>query len=242
MKTPTNPRAALPGPIAPATLAFACALSLTGVACGQSLFLREPPPPQAENEAPRNPSNSLAGVSLLAVQTPKPKTYAVHDQITIIIDENSKQTSDQKMDTKKDYSLKAALDKFPSLEKLLELQVENGDTTSGADLGLSSNQKFKGEGKYERSDRFVAKVTAKIIDVKPNGVLVLEARKSIVSNEETQTYILAGECRSEDVTTANTVLSSQLADLTLIARNEGEVKDTATKGFIPKILEALFGF
>lgn len=217
-------------------------LGLMAECRGQSLFTRPPAPASAENEQQRDPAGPLAGVSLLAVQAPKPKTYAVHDQITIVIDENSKQTSDQKLDTKKDYSIKAALDKFPSLEKLLELQVENGDTTSQADLGVSGNNKFKGEGKYERTDRFVAKVTAKIIDVKPNGVLVLEARKTIVSNEETQTYIMSGECRREDVTTSNTVLSSQLANLTLIAKNEGQVKDSSTKGFIPRLLEAVFGF
>ncbi len=217
-------------------------LALSGSVNGQSLFMREPTPPASENELPRDPAGPLAGVSLLAVQAPKPKTYAVHDQITIVIDENSKQTSDQKLDTKKDYSIKAALDKFPSLEHLLELQLENGDTTSQADLGVTGNNKFKGEGKYEREDRFVAKVTAKIIDVKPNGVLVLEARKTIASNEETQTYILAGECRREDVTTSNTVLSSQLANLTLIAKNEGQVKDSSTKGFIPRLPEAVFGF
>lgn len=226
-------------------MARAAAVLMAGTAGtlhAQSLFMRQPTPPASENELPRDPAGTLAGVSLLAVQAPKPKTYAVHDQVTIVIDENSKQTSDQKLDTKKDYSIKAALDKFPSLEHLLELQVENGDTTSQADLGVTGNNKFKGEGKYEREDRFVAKVTAKIIDVKPNGVLVLEARKTIVSNEETQTYIMSGECRREDVTTSNTVLSSQLANLTLIAKNEGQVKDSSTKGFIPRLLEAVFGF
>ena len=215
---------------------------MAGTLHAQSLFMRQPTPPASENELPRDPAGPLAGVSLLAVQAPKPKTYAVHDQVTIVIDENSKQTSDQTLDSKKDYSIKAALDKFPSLEKLLELQVENGDTTSQADLGVTGNNKFKGEGKYERTDKFVAKVTAKIIDVKPNGVLVLEARKTIASNEETQTYIMSGECRREDVTTSNTVLSSQLANLTLIAKNEGQVKDSASKGFIPRLLEAVFGF
>jgi flagellar L-ring protein precursor FlgH len=81
-----------------------------------------------------------------------------------------------------------------------------------------------------------------VIDVKPNGILVLEARKTIQKNEEHQSIVLSGQCRTEDVTNANSVLSSQLAELTLISKQEGQVKDAATKGWIPRIIEALFAF
>lgn len=216
---------------------------LAGPALGQSLFRRPAQPAAmtgADTQAAVN--TSLRSASLMYVDPPKPREFLIHGQVTIIIDETSRASSKQTLDAKKDYNNNAAMTNFPSLEHLLELQLQNGDTVNPANLDVNSKNKFKGEGEYDRSDRFNAKITAEIIDVKPNGVLVLEARKSIVKDKEVQTLVLSGRCRQEDVTTANTVLSSQLADLAVVQHNEGQVKDTATKGLIPRFLETLFNF
>lgn len=222
-------------------LAAAIALASGGVCAAQSLFLRNDPAPLDRHGKP-DLSAPLRQASLFYIEPPRPRTYQVHDLVTIIIDEQSKASSKQTLDTKKDYTLKGQLDDFPSLKKLLELQLENGDTQNDPKLGLSSNQKYKGEGTYDRTDRFNARVSATVIDVKPNGVLVLEARRSKTTDDEVQTIVLNGQCRAEDITSANTVLSSQLADLTLASRNEGSVRDSASKGWIPRVLEAIFNF
>lgn len=213
-------------------------LLLCRAASAQSLFLREEAPP-AEGGA--HAVTALRGASLMYVDEPKQRTFRTHDIVTIIVDEASKQSSTQTLDTKKDYTLKNSLNQFPSLEALLDFELRNGIGTP-PQVAVSSNNKYKGEGTYDRQDRFTAKISATIIDVKPNGVLVLEARKTRTTDEESQTIVLSGTCRQEDVTTSNTVLSSQLADLTLSQKNEGEVKNTASKGWIPRVLEAIFNF
>ncbi|MDX2148856.1 MAG: flagellar basal body L-ring protein FlgH [Planctomycetota bacterium] len=222
-------------------LALACLASLAAspAAQAQSLFLR-PVEVVIDENGLEDHQASLRLTSLLFIDPPKPRTYKIHDQITIIVDETSRSSSKQTLDTKKDYSLDAGVTDFPNLEALLDGRVENGE--SSPDLGLTSNQKFKGEGTYDRSDRFNARITATIIDVKPNGVLVLEARKIVQRDEEVTTLTLSGRARTEDVTSSNTVLSSQLAELTLSSANSGQVKDASTKGIIPRILEAIFNF
>jgi flagellar L-ring protein precursor FlgH len=210
-------------------------------ASGQSLFL-------AEDRAPLNaagrPDNTalLQGYSLLFVEPPRPKVFRLHDQITIIINETSRSQSKQKLDTKKDYRLNAALKQFPDLALLLEGVLENTTSSPIAGVDVAGRNAFKGEGTYERSDRLSDRITATIIDVKPNGVLVLEARRSIRKDKEVQTVIIAGNARTEDVTDANTILSSQLADLTISVTNEGRVKDSSEKGIIPRVLDAIFAF
>lgn len=220
----------------------ACVLtSSVCVAQGQTLLSQAPPPQPvaARDEEPMNPD--LAALSLTVVESPKPKTFEVHDLITIVIAESSKSSSSQKLDTKKDTNFKATLAQFPALMKFLEAELTNGQTTS-VGVDLSSGQKVKGDGKYERDDRFADRITAEVIDVKPNGRLTLEARRMIQKDEELQTLVLQGECRREDVTNANTVLSTQLAGLTLRAQNEGHVKDAADKGWITRVFEAVFNF
>lgn len=189
-----------------------------------------------------DPAASLRGVSLLLVDPPKPRTLVLHDKITIIISETSRQSANQTLDTKDDAAFKAQLSKFPDLMKFLELNLKNSGSSPIVEASATGNTKFKGEGKYSRDDRFNDRVTATIIDVKPNGTLVIEAKRVIKKDEEVQTLTLAGECRREDVTDANTVLSSQLAELTVATRNEGRVKDSATKGIIPRLFEAIFNW
>jgi flagellar L-ring protein precursor FlgH len=220
-------------------------LAFAGGASAQSLFLLEPPaPPPAEKGRGEawDPAEPLYPYSMFAVQPPKPRDFLVHDLVTIIVDETSRQQAEQSLKTDKKYNIDASLSQFPSLAALAQFALENGDPTNPINLGLDAKNKFDGKGKYERSDRFSAKITAEIIDIKPNGTIVLEARKRIEKDEETTTLVLSGRCRIEDVTTSNTVLSSQLADLTLVSTNEGQVKDTGTKGLIPRILETLFAF
>lgn len=184
----------------------------------------------------------LRGFSLMLVEPPKPRDFQVHDKVTIIISESSKQSASQSLDTKQDANYKAALKRFPDLAKFLDFNLANGSANPIVELDASGNGKFKGEGKYDRDDRFTDRITATIIDIKPNGVLVIEAKRTIQKDEEIQTLVLSGECRRDDVTKQNTVLSNQLANMTLATKNEGRVKESANKGVIPRLLEAIFNW
>jgi flagellar L-ring protein precursor FlgH len=109
-------------------------------------------------------------------------------------------------------------------------------------LDMSAGKDFQGEGEYKRSDEFTARLTAEVIEILPNGNLVLEARTRIVNDEEDSTITLTGICRSADVTPLNTVLSNQLHDLKIAKTNRGQVKDGTQKGILTKVFEALFAF
>lgn len=219
-----------------------CAVPALGQAALAQSFYTEPVNVPVNDLGKADPAAPLRAVSMLYVDVPEPRKFAVHDQVTIIIDETSSAESKQSLDTKKDYDLSAALNDFPDLMQLLELRLAQGDRSGLASLDLNSKQKFKGEGQSKRSDRFVARITAEIIDVKPNGTLVLEARKSVAQGKELKTIVLSGSCRQEDVTDANTVTSSQLANLNIVQQTEGEVDKASKKGLIPRILETIFNF
>jgi flagellar L-ring protein precursor FlgH len=192
--------------------------------------------------APVATNPALRGFSLFAVTPPPPRTYQKNDLIEIIINESSNQKSEQTLDTKKDYSTAAELTRFPSMRHLLEAQLRDGDTTPIAGVDLSSNNKFKGDGEYERKDRFTARIAAVVIEVKPNGTLLLEAKKQVTTNKEETTLVLSGLCRPDDISTQNTIQSSQLANLALTVKNEGDVKKTASKGLIPQVFDTIFNF
>lgn len=184
----------------------------------------------------------LRAVSRYLVEAPKPKAIEVHDIITIVINESSKQSAQQKVESKTDSSLTASLKKFPDLGKLIEGELATGDGSPVAAVDVAGGDKFKGDAKYERNDRFTDRISAEVIDVKPNGTLVLEARRTVTKDDEVQTVVLSGRCRREDVTNANSVLSSQLADLNLKVSNEGELRESNQPGWITRAFRTIFDF
>lgn len=210
-------------------------------AAGQSLFLVQD---HRVAEAPgiSQPVISASQVSLLWVPEPEPRVFQKHDIITIVIDEVSTQTSSQSLETEKDSRTSANLNSIVDLMSLLELRLQQGDTSNVSLIDFNARRNFEGEGDYERKDRFSARITATVLEVKPNGTLVLEASKRIAKDTEIQTIVLSGVVREEDITRQNTVLSSQMANLNIASHHEGQVRDAAKKGLITEVLDALFAF
>ncbi len=210
-------------------------------ASGQSLFLVHD---HRAAEAPgvSRPVIAASQASLLWVPEPEPRVFQKHDIITIVIDEVSTQTSSQTLETERDSRTRASLNSIVDLMNLLELRLQQADTRNVSLIDFNGRRNFTGEGDYERKDRFSARITATVLEVKPNGTLVLEASKRIAKDTEIQTIVLSGVVREEDITRQNTVLSSQMANLDITSHHEGQVRDAAKKGFITEVLDALFAF
>ena len=117
-------------------------------------------------------------------------------------------------------------------------QLTNGQPGVKFDL----NDKYETEGEREREDKFTTRITSEVIDVKPNGNLVLEATMTQEHDEDEFTVTITGTCRSEDVTADNTVLSTQLARLDVRDKSGGTLSNASKKGWIPKALDWLRPF
>ena len=85
----------------PSALLFAACSSVSA----QSLFV-QPPAPAPQGLVGRAPdaAASLYGVSMFAVQPPKPRQYKVHDLVTIIVEETVKQSAQQETKADKTYA------------------------------------------------------------------------------------------------------------------------------------------
>ncbi|MHA7813654.1 MAG: flagellar basal body L-ring protein FlgH [Phycisphaerales bacterium] len=218
----------------------AAILALPLLACtagAQSLFL------SAAGEDQKNqPTILLNDISMHFIAEPETRVIQKNDIITIIIDENSSTTSSQKLETEKDSSSSANISAMVDWLKLLELRVREGDINDVDLIDIATSREFTGEGDYERKDRFTARISAIVREVKPNGTILVEARKTIARDSEISELVLSGLIREEDITVQNTVLSSQMADLRIILENQGDLKKAAEKGLITRVLDAVFAF
>jgi flagellar L-ring protein precursor FlgH len=191
--------------------------------------------------APDPARAGLKNVSVFAVPEPEPKMVKKHDLITIIIREESEVSSQGTSDLKRQSDLNATADQFIKLN-LKNFAIEQGITGAAPSIQLSGSRNFKGEATVDRKDSVITRLTAEVLDVKPNGTLVLQARKKIKNDEEEQTLLCSGVCRVEDLTPDNTVLSTQLMDLEFTKINKGQVRNTTKTGLIHKLLDFINPF
>lgn len=190
-------------------------------------------------------SPGIRSVSLSAVVEPEPRTYQLHDIITVIVRESTTAEIDASLTTEKDVSYEGEIAELPrfNLSDLLNLQLKPNTFPNGTPkLDVSFTSEFDGSGDYEHSTEMTARLAAQVIDVKPNGLLVLEARKFVENDDETMTLVVTGTCSVDDVTIDNTVLSSNLYDLHISKQQTGELRKSTKKGLLSRVLDFIFNF
>jgi flagellar L-ring protein precursor FlgH len=184
----------------------------------------------------------LEDVSYYAVPVPEPKVIRKHDLVTIIVREESESSSEGSSELTKEARLEAAIDEFIKLD-LKQLQLKGGAIGGVTPrIDVSGSREFSGEGTVDRSDSLTLRVTAEVLDVKPNGTLVLQARKRIRTDDEEQVFILSGTCRAEDITADNSILSTALHDQEITKTHKGTVRQATRRGWGSKLLDALSPF
>jgi flagellar L-ring protein precursor FlgH len=183
----------------------------------------------------------MSEVSLFAVRQPKPRVLKKHDLVQIIIREESQFSSKGTTDLKKNSDLDAKIDSFVKLN-LANLALKGTTPVITPEIKAEFSRNFKGDASVDRSDTMTARIGAEVLDVKPNGTIVVQARKRIKNDEEEQEFVLTGICRAEDVLIDNTVLSTQLHDLDVCRKTKGAVLDTNRRGFVPRLLDMINPF
>jgi flagellar L-ring protein precursor FlgH len=181
---------------------------------------------------------SLAATSFYAVAEPQPRTLKKHDLITIIVREESTFSSDGSLEAKRQADIEAKLEEFVTLKLNNWALYGGGAGANPPSIKASGTRNASNEGTVDRSDSLTLRVGAEVVDVKPNGTVVLQARKRIKTDDEVQTLILSGTCRAQDVTADNSILSTQLHDLDVTKTHTGAVRDATKRGLLHKLLDA----
>jgi len=154
------------------------------------------------------------------------------DLLTILVDEAS--TADKTGETKlkRDSSFSSKLTppnfNYPSwLNNFLNNLSVSGSATSNYD----------GTGTTTRADHATAQITAKVMRVLDNGNLLIEGRRVIVVHDETQTIVLSGLVRPQDVAADNTVRSAFVADAEVRIEGRGPISDRQRPGLFQRLFD-----
>ena len=175
--------------------------------------------------------------SWITVEEPRLKNFRIHDLVTIVVNEVSRHSTSAETETDRSYGIDAALEEWFRLTNgaVYAANAAHGEPS----LALSFDREFDGSGDITRQDSLSARIRAEVVDVLPNGNLVLEATHSITTDDETTVITLTGICAGGDLGLDNTVLSSQLASLRVEKVHTGMARDATRRGIISGLLEFL---
>jgi len=114
--------------------------------------------------------------------------------------------------------------------------------TQGLNLGssLSSDHSLAGDGSAEQSNLLTGNITVSVVEVLPNGNLIIRGEKRVTINNGVEYVQLSGIIRPVDVLTNNTVLSTQVADATINYTGEGAIADSNKGGWLARFFASPF--
>ncbi len=192
-------------------------------------------------EAPPRPRNLVyERFGWFSPTPPPPKKFRPGDLVTIIVREQRQWEADSDLQTKSKFNAKSQLNAFVDAT---QGGIGASTFTRGKpNIDYKWDQQMKNEGDSKREDKFTTRITGTILDVKPNGLLVIEGRAKMTHDEEISEITLTGTCRKEDITADNTVLSTQIANKEVVVNNSGALRSSASRGWISKLLDVLKPF
>jgi len=146
------------------------------------------------------------------------KAFRLHDVVSIVVSESLAASTDGQVKNSRASnansgltSLFGALKASNALQNLVGASASSGLTAQGQSTTNSSlSTTFGGE----------------VVDVLPNGMLVVQATRQLTFSQQTQLIHLRGLVRPEDVSAQNQVLSTAMTDLELEVTGKGIVNDS----------------
>lgn len=143
--------------------------------------------------------------------------------VTIVEKIAAKQESTSSIEKTGDASASVSAVPLLRAEQLAKLRLSASGTSSNT---------FDGKGTTESSHNFVGTITATVIEVLPNGHLVISGEKQIGVNKNVELLRFSGQIDPTTIQPGNTVASTQVANVRIEQRGRGAQADAQGIGWL----------
>jgi flagellar L-ring protein FlgH len=163
------------------------------------------------------------------------KAVRLHDVVSIVVIESLAASTDGQVKNSRASNASSSLTAlFSAIKASNALQNLLGQTSAS---GLTA------QGQSTTNSSLATTFGAEVVDVLPNGMLVVQATRQITFSQQTQLIKLRGLVRPEDVSSQNQVQSTAMTDLELEVTGRGIVNDsTYRQNPLVRLIEKLVVF
>ena len=162
------------------------------------------------------------------------RARAVGDLVTIRIVHDVQAVSNAGTKLARTSEVSANVSAMMGLEVQLEKLPDGGPTLG---IGGGTTNDFTGTGNTTRQGSVSGTITARVVQVLPNGQLVVAARQAVMVNAEVEFLGIRGIVEPRSILADNSVLSTALADVRIEYTGQGVVAGKQTPGWLTRIFD-----
>ncbi|CAN5416047.1 flagellar basal body L-ring protein FlgH [soil metagenome] len=199
--------------------------------------VKEAPPvtPPADNQKPTNGSlftdNAVNGNLLRDF-----KARQIGDLVFVDVVESSTATVTSNAKRDRDSG------DIAGLVPLVSALPLNGAATAGPILGELGKRQFEGKGTTGRTSTVKSRITARVIEVFPNGDMRIEAVKLVKINKETEQVAVTGIVRQNDLASDNSIATTSVGDLRVEYNGKGIASADNAPGWLFRFFDKINPF
>lgn len=188
-----------------------------------------PPVLQPREQTAQNPTGSLFNASRYRPMFEDQRARMVGDSVTVQIVErvSASQSTDSKVGRANELS--TGITSLPLLRGGAEKTVADALT-----LGAESKNDFKGSGATTSNNTFTGSIATTVVDVLPNGHLVIAGEKQIGVNHNVDVLRFTGTVDPRSLRPGSTVASTQVANLRVESRSRGQAGEAQSIGWLSR--------
>ncbi len=169
------------------------------------------------------------------------RARCVGDIVTVIINESTAITGTEDSSADSQSSHSVAIDSSQFLTKPMSNITKNIGGYM-PNLTADSSHGFSGQGAYESNRNINLELTAVVTEILSNGNLIIEGNRDVNINDEKYNIKVSGIVRPIDITIANVVLSSAIANANIILEGKGFLTRAGKRGWWNRVVEVVWPF
>jgi flagellar L-ring protein precursor FlgH len=188
---------------------------------------------------------SRKGPSLFADK----KDLQVGDIIQVVIDEsltsntsNKRELTNTSAETMGGGVVSPATGNTAPLNSTVQAVANRINSVGGVQFNSNSNSSFKGKVKANADESFSTTLSVIIEETYQNGNYYIKGSKEMLIDEQKQEIIISGVIRPYDISPDNSIKSSQIANLKVLYKKDGEEQSVMHQPWGTKLLKMLWPF
>ena len=166
------------------------------------------------------------------------RAHQVGDILTVKVNITDKATIANETQRSRENKEDSGIDSFfgkskvPIINSAVPTKIFTADSSSSSD----------GKGSINRNETLTTNVAGVVMQVLPNGNLVIEGKQEVRVNFEVRELIVAGIVRPEDIESDNTIDSTKIAEARIAYGGRGQITDVQQPRYGQQVLDVLLPF
>ncbi len=148
----------------------------------------------------------------------------VGDILTVILQEKTKASKTASTSVEKDTS-----HNISATSIFGKTQLGDGLVTT-----VGGSKSFEGDGSSDQSNNLTGEVSCMVVNVLPNGNLMVSGKKKITLNRGDEYVTISGIVRPDDIDGDNKVISTRIANVEIAYTGRGEIAESNMMGWLSR--------